>query len=353
MRTQNINEGRKKRKVQEECEDNNHLDEDLMRVIDDEVSNVNVSRPEPYTQKEKHIGRLGDYFMPRTTPCAQPTLKNVLQGYKALNMQRVRGFLSSKLVDDLKKLVESYRNHSKMPELLYRLFKEVVLFVGVDNVVHIVTYNVSKYVAAARLLEAEFPTLYWSPCAAHYVYLMLQDIGKLEEVLDSGFWKKCADIVKITEPLVRLLRLVSEDKPSMGFTYQAFYKAREEIVKRFQTNKKKVEPYLNIIDGRWDSRLRKNLHAAGYWLNPACRFNVEDYEKHKNTITCLYDVIEKYSCGDPDLECKLLSETRIYKDAQLDFGRPIAVRERNTINGGNLMDATFAKVSYSCFKSNL
>lgn len=32
------------------------------------------------------------------------------------------------------------------------------------------------------LLEKEFPKLYWSPCAAHCINLMLQDMGKLEEV---------------------------------------------------------------------------------------------------------------------------------------------------------------------------
>ena len=245
---------------------------------------------------------------------------------------------------------------SKTADLLYKLFRDVVLHVGPENVVHIVTDNAANYVAAGRLLEAEFPKLYWSPCAAHCVNLMLQDIGKLEEVsetvshaskitkyiynhchplylmrkytggreilrpaptrfatnfialqsilaqkdalramvtskdwtssayakeakakkfvdqvLDSNFWKQCADIVKLTEPLVRVLRIVdSEDKPAMGFLYQAICKAREEMVRRFQRRKKMVEPYLKILDNRWDSQLRKNLHTAGYWLNLAC-----------------------------------------------------------------------------------
>ncbi|XP_058746999.1 uncharacterized protein LOC131619985 [Vicia villosa] len=101
----------------------------------------------------------------------------------------------------------------------------------------------------------------------------------VEQVLDSSFWSTCADIVKITEPLVRVLRIVdSEDKPAMGYLYRAMYKAREEIEKRFRRNKLKVEPYLKILDNRWDAQLRKNLHAAGYWLNPFCKFDPE-YEK--------------------------------------------------------------------------
>nr|KYP57411.1 hypothetical protein KK1_003673 [Cajanus cajan] len=55
----------------------------------------------------------------------------------------------------------------------------------------------------------------------------------VEQVLDSGFWTKCVDIVKLTEPFVRVLRIVDkEDKPAMGFLYQAIHKAREEIMKK-------------------------------------------------------------------------------------------------------------------------
>lgn len=51
------------------------------------------------------------------------------------------------------------------------------------------------------------------------------------------------------------------------------------MTRRFQKNKKKVEPSLNILDKYWDSQLCKSMHAAGYWLNPACQFN-EEFQKH-------------------------------------------------------------------------
>jgi len=60
--------------------------------------------------------------------------------------------------------------------------------------------------------------------------------------------------VKLTKPLVRVLCMVdSEDKPVMGFLYRAMYKAREGMIKRFRRNETKVEPYLEILDHRWDS----------------------------------------------------------------------------------------------------
>ncbi|KHM99312.1 hypothetical protein glysoja_043523, partial [Glycine soja] len=255
---------------------------------------------------------------------------------------------------------------SKTAEILFKLFKEMVLYVEAENVVHIVTDNAANYVAAGRLLEKEFPKIYWSPCAVHYMNLMLQDFGKFEEVtptrfatnfialqsilaqkdalramvtssdwigstyakdskakkfveqiLDSSFWKSCADIVKLTEPLVRALLIAdSEDKLAMGFLYQAMYKAREEMVRSFKRNKRKVEPYLEVIDRRWDSQLQKNLHVAGYWLNPTCRFNAEEFEKHRNTQSDILELIDRYTHEDLELQDELNEGMRIYKNSE-------------------------------------
>nr|XP_025608049.1 uncharacterized protein LOC112701517 [Arachis hypogaea] len=154
----------------------------------------------------------------------------------------------------------------------------------------------------------------------------------VDQGLDSKFWDQCTDVVKLTEPLVRVLRIVdSEDKAAMGFLYQAFNMAREEMVKRFRRRKKIVEPYLNILDTCWDSQLKKNLHAIGYWLNPAFRFNAAEFEKHKQTTSGLLDVIEKYSYDDPELNTKLTSEKRIYSNAEDDFGRQSTLHERSTV----------------------
>ncbi|XLR15144.1 hypothetical protein S83_043082, partial [Arachis hypogaea] len=134
----------------------------------------------------------------------------------------------------------------------------------------------------------------------------------------------------LNEPLVRVLRIVdSEDRAAMGFLYQAIYKTRKEMVKKFQKRKKVVDPYLKILDSRWDLQLKRNLHAAGYWLNSAFRFNATEFEKHKKTTSVLLDVIERYAYGDVDLISKLISEMRIFKNAEGDFGRQSTVREQS------------------------
>ncbi|XP_019430825.1 PREDICTED: uncharacterized protein LOC109338134 [Lupinus angustifolius] len=235
---QNIDECRnKKRKTQEEYEESN--------PSDDRVEDVAITLPSG-SQRGKSIGQskeviekcdlaiskwMIDAFVPFNAVNSayyQPMIDAICAmgpRYKAPNFYRVCGSLLNKWVDDTKKLVESYRNtwkqtgytlmadgwtdrcrrtlinflvycprgtvfiksvdasqYSKTADLLYKLFREIILFVGPENIVQIVTDNAANYVAAGRLLEAEFPKLYWSPCAAHCINLMLQDIGKLDVV---------------------------------------------------------------------------------------------------------------------------------------------------------------------------
>jgi hypothetical protein len=69
--------------------------------------------------------------------------------------------------------------NSKTGDFLFKLFSDVVRFVGVENVVHFVTDNASNMVLAGKKLGAKFPSLYWSPCAAHCLNLILADLERL------------------------------------------------------------------------------------------------------------------------------------------------------------------------------
>ncbi|XP_019451846.1 PREDICTED: uncharacterized protein LOC109353948 [Lupinus angustifolius] len=222
-------------------------------------------------------------------------------GYKGPNYYRVRGHFLNKWVEDMKKLVNDFQSiwkrtgctlmedgwsdcsrrtlisflvycpkgtvfiksvdashASKTADLLFKLFKEVVMYVGSENIVHIVTDNAAIYVVVGRLLErVPSPVLFTHekeivrPNTTRFAtnFIVSQSIlaqkdelrahvtsrewasstyskyGKakkcVEQVLDSNFWKQYADIVKIIEALVRVLHIVdSEDKPAMCFLYQ-------------------------------------------------------------------------------------------------------------------------------------
>ena len=60
---------------------------------------------------------------------------------------------------------------------IYSLLKDVIKEVGETNVVQIVTDNGSAFVKAGKLLMKKY-NLYWTPCAAHCIDLMFEDIAK-------------------------------------------------------------------------------------------------------------------------------------------------------------------------------
>ncbi|KAL8528722.1 hypothetical protein ACS0TY_006249 [Phlomoides rotata] len=77
---------------------------------------------------------------------------------------------------------------------LCNLFVELVDWVGAKNIVHFVTDNGANYKVDGVLLNDKYPTIKWSPCAAHCLNLLLGDIGKMELV--SGLAKRTSLVTK-------------------------------------------------------------------------------------------------------------------------------------------------------------
>eukprot|EP00253_Pinus_taeda_P023821 PITA_23821 len=77
-----------------------------------------------------------------------------------------------KLVDALDKV--------KTAQLICKMMEEVILEVGEEHVVQIVSENVANYMVAGRPFEIRHPTIFWTYCVAHCIDLMLEDICKLQ-----------------------------------------------------------------------------------------------------------------------------------------------------------------------------
>ena len=78
-------------------------------------------------------------------------------------------------------------------------------------------------------------------------------------VLGKEFWRRARDITKVYEPLVKVLWLVdSDEKPTMGFIYEAIDRAKRTI----QTDCRYSADYEKIIDNRWIF-MHSDLHSAG------------------------------------------------------------------------------------------
>ena len=61
---------------------------------------------------------------------------------------------------------------------IYSLVQSCIDEIGPEKVIQVVTDNASNNMAASKLLKKKYPQIFWTPCAAHTIDLMLEDIGK-------------------------------------------------------------------------------------------------------------------------------------------------------------------------------
>ncbi|XP_068483376.1 uncharacterized protein [Phaseolus vulgaris] len=68
---------------------------------------------------------------------------------------------------------------------MYELLDNIVDKIEEEHVVQVVTNDASNLVAAGRMLMEKRTKLFWSPCAAHCLYLILEDIGEHPMVMQN------------------------------------------------------------------------------------------------------------------------------------------------------------------------
>ncbi|XP_031250002.1 uncharacterized protein LOC116107835 [Pistacia vera] len=171
---------------------------------------------------------------------------------------------------------------------LFNLFEEIALWVGPNNIVHLVTDNGANYKAARRMLSEKYSSITWSPCVAHCINLMLKDIAKMSHIVNLS--KRASEvtniITKVVSPLMRMLRIVdSDERPSIGYVYDGMYRTRMEIKKLFKNKKSLYKPYTTIIKMRWDRMLRRDIHATAYYLNPAFKYDGDTFSKKPEVMS--------------------------------------------------------------------
>ncbi|XP_059076087.1 uncharacterized protein LOC131875521 [Cryptomeria japonica] len=92
-------------------------------------------------------------------------------------------------------------------------------------------------------------------------------------VFDEGFNKSREELTAVTEPLVRVLRMVDGEGMPMGFIYEAMDRAKEAISHCYRGNTRKCKLLWCIIDRRWANQLHLPIHAFAYFLNPKFYFS--------------------------------------------------------------------------------
>jgi hypothetical protein len=98
----------------------------------------------------------------------------------------------------------------------------------------------------------------------------------------------------VSEPLIKVLRLVDSDKPTMGYLYEAMDRAKE-VIQAYYVGKGRQEFRIHMLlwdlnDPRWIKMLHRPIHATIVFLNPAfsykCNFDF-DGEVIEGIHTCL------------------------------------------------------------------
>ena len=81
---------------------------------------------------------------------------------------------------------------------------KVVDEVGEENIVQVVTDNRASFKATGYMLMEKRKQLFWSPCAAHCIDLMLEDISSVKSVKET-----LDDVKMITSFIYNSLKVVN------------------------------------------------------------------------------------------------------------------------------------------------
>ncbi|XP_048446802.1 uncharacterized protein LOC125480246 [Pyrus x bretschneideri] len=153
----------------------------------------------------------------------------------------------------------------------------------------------------------------------------------LDLISNQSFWSSCILIIRRTDPLLRVLRMVgSEKRPAMGYVYAGMYRAKETIKKEV-VKREEYMVYWNIIDQRWEQLWRSPLHAAGFYLNQNI-YSIEG-DIHGDIVSGTFDCIERL-VPDTNVQDKIIKELNLYRSAAGDFWRKMAIRARDTLLPG-------------------
>ncbi|XP_021851785.2 uncharacterized protein [Spinacia oleracea] len=138
----------------------------------------------------------------------------------------------------------------------------------------------------------------------------------------ARFWVKAGEILKIQEPILKVLRLVDGDfKPTMGYIYEAMERCKFAIKNDCEHYKR----YWSMIDKRWNDNLHTDLHAAGCFLNPEYMYGPTPIGTDRELLKGVRNVILRIE-RDEDASIKALQQIYLYRDKRESFGGSSAQR---------------------------
>eukprot|EP00253_Pinus_taeda_P016211 PITA_16211 len=209
----------------------------------------------------------------------------------------------------------------KTSEFIFGILDEAIQEVGVANVFHVVTDNASNCVSAGKLIMEKYNQIYWTPCVAHYLDLMLHDLAKFPWVnetirraktisnfiinhrLTLRIYRKNASKELLRPCDIRFatfyitLKRVVEEKASLRVVFCNTEWERSTLSK--ETKGKNVEEIV-LNNGFWENA-NKILKICGPIINVLCMvdgdkpcmgFVYESLDRCKEAITAAFNNVE-------------------------------------------------------------
>eukprot|EP00253_Pinus_taeda_P014370 PITA_14370 len=145
-----------------------------------------------------------------------------------------------------------------------------------------------------------------------------------KKIYEETFWRKASEVVKLAEPLGKVLRLVDGEKLAMGFIYEAMDQAKEQIKAVYKDRVAKYGPIWAIIDERWNNQLHRPIHAAGYFLNPRYHYKAKEAGALRGEVRDgLIDCIDRMIPLESD-QLEVHKQATTFSNATGTFGKNLA-----------------------------
>ncbi|RVW88271.1 hypothetical protein CK203_038651 [Vitis vinifera] len=181
----------------------------------------------------------------------------------------------------------------------------------------------SPYEIKTKYLEMEYKEMEaYTPCAAHCIDLIFEDIGKRPNVIEviNNAHKITNFIYNHGWLLAQMRKYCGGDIVRPGatsFSYNAIVYELMHVMKENLIRQGARDWMFKIIQDRWEKTLKHPLHAAAYFLNPRFQYRRE-VGSDPELLQAVHDVFAKL---DPTIESlsQFGNELLLFRDAKRGF----------------------------------
>lgn len=296
---------------------------ELLKQVVEEVGAKNVLQVITDNEEISFVAarRLADTF-PNLywTPCAVSSVDMIFRDFAKVD------WINS-VLERAKSITRFVYNHSTVLNIMRRHTS------GNDIVEPALTHSATNFTTLKRIIALKHNLQSMITSQEWMESRYLKEPGGLEmlDIMnDELFWSSGALITRLTNPLLRVLRIAgSQKRPAMGYIYAGMYRVKETI-KRELVKEEDYMIYWEIIDHWWQQQWQHPLYAAGFYLNPKFFYSFEGGNLPNEVVSGMFDSIERL-VPDIMVQDKIIKEMNLYKDATGNFARPMAIRARDTL----------------------